>query len=134
MTVRTDLDLTADIIDVSDITDRVDELEALADDVNDPTWRAANEDEAAEYDELHALLAELEGMGGDHQWRGDWYPAMLIADSYFETYARELADDIGAIDSNAAWPTRHIDWEAAARELAQDYSAVDVAGNEYLTR
>lgn len=144
MTTMTDIDLRADVIDVRDIIERFEELdkargehwpiEDQASEYYGQTWEQMFPDEAAELQELTALLVELLGMGGDHQWRGDWYPGSLIADSYFEDYARELADDIGAIDSNAGWPTRHIDWKAAAAELATDYSEVEVAGCTYLTR
>ena len=58
----------------------------------------------------------------------------LIAESYFETYAQELAEDIGAIPSDLQWPVRHIDWEAAADELSQDYSEFDFDGGAWLIR
>jgi hypothetical protein len=46
-------------------------------------------------DTLYDLLAELRGNGGDHEWRGDWYPVTLIRDSYFTEYAQSFAEDIG---------------------------------------
>lgn len=65
----------------------------------------------------------------------DWkYGEALIRDSYFATYAEELASDIGAIDRNAKWPLSHIDWEAAADELKMDYTAIDFDGVEYWIR
>lgn len=48
--------------------------------------------------------------------------------------AQELADDIGAIDSNAKWPLNHIDWEAAAEELKMDYTEVNFNGTTYYIR
>tara|TARA_R110000868_G_scaffold368680_1_gene631784 strand:- start:1298 stop:1684 length:387 start_codon:yes stop_codon:yes gene_type:complete len=128
MTTCTELDLTADIIDVRDIIKQFEELEELQ--------------EAGEYmetpdcelSELRKLLAELDGAGGDEQWRGDWYPVTLIRDRYFKEYAQELAEDIGAVDANATWPNNCIDWEHAARELRYDYTGVDVAGVTYWTR
>ena len=68
-------------------------------------------------------------MGG-----GDWYPVTLIRDSYFQDYAQELADEIGAIDNKIGWPNTCIDWEKAARELQWDYSSVEVNGVTYWTR
>jgi hypothetical protein len=66
---------------------------------------------------------------------GDWlHGATLIRDTYFKEYAQELADDIGAIDSNAGWPTCHIDWDAAAESLRQDYTEVEFDGVTYLIR
>lgn len=147
----TALDLSADIIDVRDIIERVEELEAQRECLrsefdedeanagvdfdnwvcNQTEWsREAQE----ELDGLTALLADLEGMGGDEQWRGHWYPITLIRDSYFRTYAEELADDIGAIPRDAGWPLTCIDWEQAARELRYDYSGVDIDGVTYWTR
>jgi hypothetical protein len=56
----------------------------------------------------------------------------LVHERYFKEYAKQLAEDIGATSSNAAWPLYHIDWDAAAEELKQDYCEVDVfvAGEE----
>lgn len=62
------------------------------------------------------------------------YERTLIAEDYFQTYAEELASDLGAIDPDARWPLNHIDWKAAAEELATDYSAVTLDGENYLIR
>ena len=130
----TTLDLSADIIDVRDIIARVEELEdeMLGELPDGTTWTGTEQDE--ELQALRAILAELQGMGGDEQWRGDWYPLTLIRDSHFRDYAEELADDIGAIPKDAQWPTNCIDWERAARELRMDYSSVDIDGVTYWTR
>jgi hypothetical protein len=93
-----------------------------------------SECEVLELQRLNALLDELRGNGGDEEWRDAWYPVTLIRESYFTEYAQELADDIGAIDSNAGWPTAHIDWNAAADALLVDYSAVMFDGVEYYYR
>jgi hypothetical protein len=81
-----------------------------------------------------SLLSDLEGNGGDEEWRGSWYPVTLIRESYFREYAEELAEDIGAVVSDAKWPNNHIDWDAAADELLTDYSAVLFDGVEYYYR
>lgn len=94
-------------------------------------WDADNAEELAE---LAELLEELRGAGGDHKWEGDWYPRELIDTDDFEEYAEELADDIGAVPSDAGWPQRCIDWEQAARELSQDYSMVSFRGSDYYYR
>lgn len=57
--------------------------------------------------------------------------ATLIHESYFQTYAEQLAEDIGAISRDTKWPLNHIDWEAAAEELKSDYSTVDWNGETY---
>jgi hypothetical protein len=91
-------------------------------------------EDLAELDTLTALLDEMKGYGGDHQWRGGGYPGGMIRDSYFEDYAREFADDIGAINAYAAWPGTHIDWKAAAEDLQQDYSTIEYEGVTYWYR
>lgn len=123
-----------DIIDVRNIIARVEELEAeMQGEIPDgSTW--AGSDEESELATLQALLADLQGMGGDEQWRGDWYPVTLVRDSYFKDYAQELADDIGAIPAGASWPCTCIDWDQAARELRMDYSSVEFDGVTYWTR
>jgi hypothetical protein len=65
----------------------------------------------------------------------DWeHGETLIRDSYFEDYARELAEDTGMVKGDEDWPLRHIDWEAAADELKNDYFSVDFDGVEYWIR
>ncbi len=128
-----DIITTDDIIDVRDIIARVEVLEAI-DGIEDAIAARDENDDASELVDLRALLADLEGAGGGEQWRGDWYPVTLIRDDYFRTYAQDLAEDIGAIDANAAWPARCIDWTQAARELRMDYTSVTYAGVTYWTR
>ena len=60
-------------------------------------------------------------------------PTMIPVDD-FTDYARELAEDIGAIDRDAKWPGYCIDWEQAARELKMDYTSVRVNGTTYYFR
>ena len=131
-TFQTDLDLSANTVDVRDIIERVEELENTV-----PPAEESDGDDNEDREELATLvgiLDDLKGNGGDEQWRGDWYPTTLIRETYFEDYARELAEDIGAIDKDAAWPARHIDWEAAAQELLQDYQETDIEGTTYYYR
>jgi len=129
MPTCTELDLSADVIDVRDIIARYEELEELQESGD------YLETPDCELSELRKLLTELEGAdGGDEQWRGDWYPVTLIRDSHFKAYAQQLAKDIGAIDRDAKWPHNCIDWIHAARELQYDYTCVNVAGVTYYTR
>ncbi len=86
-------------------------------------------DEATEFTVLSALAEEASGYAED--WR---HGATLVRDSYFEDYARQTAEDIGAIDPKAGWPLRCIDWEWAARELLMDYTSVDFDGTTYYVR
>lgn len=65
----------------------------------------------------------------------DWlHGVTLIADHYFVEYAREFADDIGAVDANADWPTAHIDWERAAEALQMDYTSIEFGSTTYWGR
>lgn len=85
-------------------------------------------DEIRELKTLEALEYEAEGYS-------DWaHGATLIRDSYFEQYAQQYAQDIGAIDPNASWPLSCIDWDQAARELQMDYTSVDFDGADYWVR
>lgn len=112
-----------DLIDVRGI---IDVIESAEDD--------DESDDGESIAKLTDLLSDLAGNGGGHQWQGVWYPVTLIRDSYFEVYAEQLADDIGAIDSDAGWPLNYIDWEQAASELQIDYTTVDYDGVTYWYR
>ena len=109
---------SADVIDSRDVIDRI----ACLEDTED-------EGERAELAALKALDEEASGYAEDWQ-----HGATLIRDSYFETYAREMADDIGAINDEDEWPCTCIDWERAARELQRDYMSVEFDGVTYWVR
>lgn len=87
-----------------------------------------DEDTEREWRELTALQEEADGSP-------DWaYGETLIRDSYFEDYARQLAEDTGAIKGDEKWPTNCIDWEKAADELKADYTSVSFGDTEYWIR
>lgn len=91
-------------------------------------WATVNEDDAEELRVLKALAEEGENSA-------DWpHGETLIRDSYFEDYARQLAEDVGLIKGDESWPLNCIDWEKAARELKYDYSAIDFDGVTYWIR
>ena len=104
-----------DIIDSRDVIARIEWLED-DDDLTDD-----------ERDELAALQALAQEASGSPDWQ-------LIADSYFKTYAMELAEDIGAVSRDAGWPGCHIDWDAAADALKMDYTCVTFGGVDYWIR
>ena len=117
-----------DIIYSRDVIARIEELEseiedAVADDEPDLV-----EDEIEELATLKALAEEGEA---STEWS---YGETLIRDSYFETYARELAEDCCELPDPGQWPARCIDWEQAAEELQMDYTLVDFDGVEYWIR
>ena len=139
------MDNTDDILDTRDMIARVEELraewsEATGDEpadysLGEDDWSIGlGDDGAAEMVALLSLLDELKGYGGDEKWEGDWYPVTLVRDSYFIEYAREAAEDIGAVPDDASWPAYCIDWERAARDLRMDYTAADFNGVTYWAR
>lgn len=81
--------------------------------------------------ELSALTAVADEASGSPDWL---YGETLIHDAYFETYARELAEDIGAVNKNALWPQTCIDWAEAAERLQQDYFSVEYDSETYWIR
>ena len=101
--------------------------------INRIEWLEDMEEELDEYEkEELTILRDVEEQGESSP---DWnYGATLIRDSYFEEYAQQLAEDIGAIGRDLQWPLYHIDWEAAADSLRVDYSTIDFDGVEYLVR
>lgn len=136
---RIEISNTDDVIDVRDIIARVEQLEPIrqpgaVDLGNYDDNHTAQDDLFAELATLESLLSDLVGNGGDHEWRDEWYPVTLIRDSYFEDYARELADDIGAVDREATWPNTYIDWEKASEALQQDYSTIEFEDVTYWYR
>jgi hypothetical protein len=135
-----------DIIDSRDVIDRIEELRdefetAITDktdvdciDVDNAVGAAAADESHVMHDEAVELVA-LEALAKEGEGYSDWqHGAALIRDSYFETYAREFAEEIGAIPNDAAWPCTCIDWEQAARELRMDYTSVEFDGVTYWVR
>jgi chromosome segregation ATPase len=88
-------------------------------------------DESSDAEELKALKDLQEQAEGYSDWR---HGVSLIRDSYFKTHAQELADDIGAVNSDAGWPNNCIDWDQAATELQMDYTSVEFDGVTYWLR
>ncbi len=136
----TAIDKYADVIDSSDVIARIEYLrdswaEATGDDPDD--YAHLSEDDwsvGLGDDDAHELVALME-LAEDGESLPDWqYGEMLIRDSYFEDYARELAEDIGAIPRDAGWPAYCIDWARAARELQMDYTTVEFDGEQYWAR
>lgn len=122
----TELDLTADVIDVRDIIARVEELEPQVDTIGEG-------EHIAEWNMLTRILYELKGYGGDERWRGDWYPVTLIEDAYFVEYVQDLLADCGELPCDLPHYIA-IDWRTTARNIRTDYSSVDVDGLTYWYR
>jgi len=89
--------------------------------------------DAEERETFRAAIAAIDSLEADGI--EDWdYGAQFIRAETFEDYARELAEDIGAIPDDAQWPATCIDWPRAARELAMDYTLVTFLGHDYYVR
>lgn len=95
----------------------------------DEEYQFDDPEAAQEYETLTALASECAGYAP--AWE---YGEILIRDSYFKEYAKQLAEDIGAIGSNVAWPLCCIDWDKAVKELKHDYTSVDYDGVAYWIR
>lgn len=119
------------VIDSRDVIARINYLESERESAENPDeW-----DDSDEGQELKALKALADEASGSADWTYDWtYGETLIRDSYFEDYARELAEDIGAIPKDLGWPCNHIDWEGATNALKMDYFSVEFDGVEYWIR
>lgn len=139
-----------DIIDSRNVEKRISDLESERQDLED-LLESATEDNAAaggETEKMEAARLELEMWDSDYEEEltnlkalredvssSEWtYGLSLIADHYFQDYAEDLADDIGAIDRNQNWPMNCIDWKEAAKELQQDYSSVEYGSTTYWYR
>lgn len=119
------LDLTADIIDIRDIIERIEELPDLIEGEGCEEQCNSYREELAT---LTGIMAELAGNGGDEQWQGDWYPLTLIRDHHFVDYCRELCEDIGAVPRDLPAYIA-IDWDETASNLMSDYSSVEIPCN-----
>jgi hypothetical protein len=127
ITIPAEITNREDIIDSRDVIARIDWLESFHDDCEH--YEDHDDDEHDEYEALTNLANEADGYAAD--WK---YGEALIRDSYFQEYAEQLAEDVGAISPDATWPNDHIDWEAAAATLQQDYTPVGFDGVEYWIR
>ena len=125
-----------DYLDVHDVIARVEELQDEREQSDIPaneyggpkdTWA----EERTELATLESLLDDLKGNGGDKQWRGDWYPVTLIADSSFNDAMDELLQDIGDLPKNIPSYLRiEVDYDA----LQMDYTSCEFEGTTYWYR
>lgn len=126
------MDNTDDVIDSRDVIERAAELAARwVGSQNHPKdgCEPLSDEEREELDSLSDLI----DAGKDYA--PDWeYGATLIRDSYFKDYAMELAEDIGALNTEAGWPAQYIDWDRASEALQQDCTSIDFDGITYWVR
>ena len=127
---------SADIIDSREVIARIEYLTSMENQADSSEIPEDEDYGEVMDDDMREELEALKELAADGETNlSDWEDGeTLIRDSYFETYAEELADDIGAIDKDASWPICHIDWEAAAESLQQDYIELDFDGVTYWAR
>lgn len=136
---------TSDVFDSRDVIKRIETLAGAFEaagldpaklDPSSPDYDAQGLEEGETY--AHDLAAELKALRdleSEAKDCGDWqYGATLVRGDFFEDFAREEAESIGAIDKNAHWPLQFIDWPAAAEALKADYTEVDFDGATFFVR
>lgn len=128
-------DARAELAEAETDEERAEAKEAIneaSDEIGRMAEKLAEWDDSEDAEELAALKSladECEGYAPD--WK---HGEALIADEYFEEYAQELAEDIGAIQRDLSWPHDCIDWKQAADALKMDYTQVDFDGAAYWIR
>lgn len=142
---------TDDTIDARAVEDRIAELEfeissaVMADnDLSDEQWDELSNPEKEEKINAWAAkgnqsdvddLRSLQAFGDEIDDSAIRNHETMIREDHFETYARELAEDLeGKAVRDAQWPFNCIDWEKAANELKQDYTSADWDGVTYYYR
>lgn len=147
--------MSKNILDSRDLNDRLEELQTEF-----STWK-----DSLTHDQISSIKKEFEvpenekisdeefnwawqdEVGSDaielkdlielrEQFGREWNDGVtLVEDSYFETFAGEEAESIGAfIARSSAWPYCCIDWQKAAEQLQMDYSSVEFDGKTYWYR
>jgi len=114
-------------LDTRELQARLEELEAMREaHADDPeTEPELDAEEERELEELQTLSEEV----------SDWnYGETLIHESNFESYARELAEDISGRDAFDSWPMTCIGWKQAAEALQSDFTTYEYEGETYYAR
>ena len=108
--------------DIRDVIKRLETLEGEEE---------LSEDEDEEFRQIESFLEEVEGRGGDEEWRGSWYPVTFIKGSDFESAMDQLVEDCYDIPKNLPdFMTVVLNYDA----LQSDYTSVKINGNIYWYR
>ena len=108
--------------DIRDVIKRLETLEGEEE---------LSEDEDEEFRQIESFLEEVEGRGGDEEWRGSWYPVTFIEDSDFESAMDQLVEDCYDIPKNLPdFVTVVLNYDA----LQSDYTSIEISGNTYWYR
>jgi len=113
------IDKYADTLYSLDIIERIDELRGIPSD----------ELTELEQDELTALLKLQDELSTCSEWI---YGDLLISNTYFTTYVKELAHDLYTIPDH--WPFWCIDWNKAADDIKYDFIDVEYMGLTFWIR
>lgn len=130
---------STDIIDSRDLLKELRDLleDSSYDYSDDPSdrdeWVALDSDDKERVEALREVLAELPESTVDSPHGNSW-GCTLISEDAFTDYARELAQDIGAISGDEQWPLSFIDWQRAADALKMDYTTVELDDTTYYAR
>jgi hypothetical protein len=97
--------------------------------IDEEAFTIGIQDTIDEYEAIRDFCQELEGYG-DFE-----HGETLIAEDYFEEYAKELTKDCGYIPDNLpSYIENNIDWEGVADDLKLDYTEAYFEGIAYLMR
>lgn len=114
------------------LQDGVIEMRSVFDRVKELRNAPASEMALHEFEELSILKQLLSDLGiADNLAEFGESPFYLVADSYMERHAEELAKECDLIDSKPSWPFNCIDWKKAADMLRADYASVEICGKTY---
>ena len=122
--------LGQDILYSREIIKRIEELEGERDEYTEDDEFTIEQwlDDMPEDAKELAALKEFENAGV-----ADWlHGETFILESYFTTYARQIAEDCEDIPDH--WPFTTIDWDTAAKVLRPDYTEVEAGGYTYYVR
>lgn len=120
-------ELDYDVIDLRDVLERIADLES---EIGSDEEIDTDQEELAD---LNGFVEAVSAVFGISAVEVAEEEPVIINASYWVEYVKELANDLG-IEPVDEWPSRHIDWKAAADELEMDYARFDYDGTEYLIR
>jgi hypothetical protein len=133
-------------LDTRDLKERQEELQILADAVQEAEDALEECQDDEEREELQKALddamadfgddekEELEELDNLESEIPEWSDGnTLIPEDEFTDYVQEMISDIGDLPRNIPWYIV-IDWEATAENIKADYSTVEYQGETYLFR
>lgn len=115
--------LNAEYINSDDIIERIVELEEESDEHG-----ALSPEDFEELQKLRAIEEECK------QYNSDWeYDALLIAESSFVDYVKDMLTDCGDIPKDIPQYVA-IDWEQTAENIKVNYVPIQIEGSTYYIR